>query len=199
LSADPPQKFSPRPTRRAHIVNIVNMEVPIVKKRKESFESTITEGKTGSKLDQKIRKLNISILIRYHFSLALEHRVKRRLSEENKIIHDELKADLNKVLEKSPRNEAISVVHTMKPVHNNNNNNAQHDVLSNPDKNAPQMDAEMKDEAEPIQALYPRLNNNDEDQFEYVATMHTHQIRDATDSHIAQTSHQRAAHVARLD
>jgi hypothetical protein len=71
--------------------------------------------------------------------------------------------------------------------------------LSNPDKNAPQMDAEMKDEAEPIQALYPRLNNNDEDQFEYVATMHTHQIRDATDSHIAQTSHQRAAHVARLD
>lgn len=55
----------------------------------------------------------------------------------------------------------------MKPVHNNNG--AIHrDVLRNVDNSVPQMDAEMKEDAEPIQALYPRLNNNNEDQFEYV-------------------------------
>eukprot|EP00029_Vermamoeba_vermiformis_P006837 TRINITY_DN2791_c0_g1_i2.p1 TRINITY_DN2791_c0_g1~~TRINITY_DN2791_c0_g1_i2.p1 ORF type:complete len:2311 (-),score=837.94 TRINITY_DN2791_c0_g1_i2:31-6963(-) len=110
------------------------MEVPIVKKRKESFESEVIE--------------------------ALEHRVKRRLSDENKI-NNQLKTDLNKELEKHP-SEAISVVHTMKPVHNNN---AHPDVLDD-EKNINRVDVEMKDDAEPIQALYPRLNNNNEDLFE---------------------------------
>lgn len=38
------------------------MEVPIVKKRKESFESEVIEGNIACNLDQKIRKLNIRVL-----------------------------------------------------------------------------------------------------------------------------------------
>ncbi len=166
------------------------MEVPIVKKRKESFESALTEGKMNGIFRSENSQINIRNLILYFILLDLEHRVKRRLSEENKINNEAL----NKELEKHP-SEAISVVHTMKPVHNNNS--LQRNVLLNDEKNIHGADMEMKDD-EPIQSLYPQLNNNiNEDQFEYVA-MNSDTIVYAAHT-LLQTPHQRAAALARLD